>query len=60
MLEEEKLPFPTLFNPFRPPTCEQPKPQTANPTQNKLTQNFAASLLLLHTYQKIQLESASI
>jgi hypothetical protein len=31
------------------------------PTQIKLTQNFAASLLLLlHIIQKIQLESASI
>jgi len=47
MLEEEKLPFPTLFNPFRPSTCNQPKPQSANATQNKLTQNFAANLLLL-------------
>jgi hypothetical protein len=61
MSEEEKLPFPTLFNPFRPLTCKQSKLKTANATQIKLTQNFAASLLLLlHIIQKIQLESASI
>jgi hypothetical protein len=59
-LEEEKLPFPTLFNPFRPTICNQSKPQIANTTQNELTQNPIAVLLLLHSFPKIQLESASI
>jgi hypothetical protein len=60
MLEEEKWPFPTLFNPFRPSTCNQPKPQTTIAAQIKLIQNAIAGLLLLHTIQKIQLKSASI
>jgi len=36
MLEEEDLPFPNLLGTFSASTCKQPKPQTANPTQNKL------------------------
>jgi hypothetical protein len=60
-LKEDKLPFPTLFDPFQPLTCKQPKPKAANTTQNKLNQNAIASLLLLlHTIQKIQLEAANI
>jgi hypothetical protein len=59
--EEEKLPFLTQFNPIRPNIHSQSKPQTKNTAQNKLTQNFAPSLLLLlNSFQKIQLESNSI
>jgi len=46
-IEEEDLPFSTLFVPFSASTCKQPKPKTTNTTQNKLTQNAIAGLLLL-------------
>jgi hypothetical protein len=61
MGEEEKLPFLTHFSPFRPNIHNQSKPQTTDAAQNELTQNFAASLLLLlHNFPKIQLESTRI
>jgi hypothetical protein len=54
ILEEEDLPFPNLFVPFSASTCKQSKPQTANTTQNKLTQNAISGILLLLQTKRLQ------